>query len=75
MDGTFKQTNFKTLQEFENYAIQNFTGKQLKYEECQQQGNMYIFDITISDGIKQINKRVIMQLKDGTDFVMSFNVN
>lgn len=75
LDNTFKQTNFKTVQEFENYVIQNFSEKQLKYGECQQQGSLYIFDITIIEGTKQTNKRVIMQLKDGTDFVMSFNVN
>ena len=75
LDNTFKQTNFKTVQEFKNYVIQNFSGKQLKYGECQKQGSLYIFDITITEGTKQTNKRVIMQLKDGTDFVMSFNVN
>ena len=75
LDNTLKQTNFKTVQEFKNYVIQNFSGKQLKYGECQQQGSLYIFDITITEGTKQTNKRVIMQLKDGTDFVMSFNVN
>ena len=75
LDNTFKQTNFKTVQEFKNYIIQNFSGKQLKYGECQQQGSLYIFNITITEGTKQTNKRVIMQLKDGTDFVMSFNVN
>ena len=75
LDDTFKQTNFKTVQDFANYATQNFAGKQLKYEECQQQGNLYIFDIKIIDGTKQTSKRMIMQLKDGTDFVMSFNVN
>ena len=74
LDNTFKQTNFKTVQEFKNYVIKNFSGKQLKYGECQQQGSLYIFDITITEGTKQTNKRVIMQLKDGTDFVMSFNV-
>lgn len=75
LDNTFKQTNFKTVEEFKNYVIQNFSGKQLKYGECQQQESLYIFDITITEGTKQTNKRVIMQLKDGTDFVMSFNVN
>ena len=75
LDNTFKQTNFKTVQEFANYAVQNFAGKQLKYGECQQQGSMYIFDITMMSGTNQTNKKVIMQLKNGTDFVMSFNVN
>lgn len=75
LDNTFKKTNFKTVQEFANYAVQNFAGKQLKYGECQQQGSMYIFDITMMSGTNQTNKRVIMQLKNGTDFVMSFNVN
>ena len=71
----FKQTNFKAVQDFANYSIQNFKGKQLTYGDCQQQGSLYIFDITVSDGVNKSNKRVIMQLKDGTDFVMSFNVN
>ena len=68
-------TNFKAVQDFANYSIQNFKGKQLTYGDCQQQGSLYIFDITVSDGVNKSNKRVIMQLKDGTDFVMSFNVN
>ena len=75
LDTTFKQTNFKAVQDFANYSIQNFKGKQLTYGDCQQQGSLYIFDITVSDGVNKSNKRVIMQLKDGTDFVMSFNVN
>lgn len=75
LDETFKQTNFKTVQEFANYAIQNFKGKQLTYGECQQQGSLYIFDISATSGTIKIDKRVIMQLKDGTNFVMSFNVN
>ena len=64
-----------TLQEFANYAVQNFAGKQLKYGECQQQGSMYIFDITITSGTNQTNKKIIMKLNDEADFVMSFNVN
>lgn len=75
LDETFKQNNFKTLQEFANYAVQNFAGKQLKYGKCQQQGSMYIFDITIASGTNQTNKRIIMKLNDEADFVMSFNVN
>ena len=76
LDNTFKQTNFKTVQELKNYVIQNFSGKQLKYGECQQQGSLYIFDITITEGTKQeVSFSVVMQLKEGTDFVMSFNVN
>ena len=75
LDETFKQNNFKTLQEFANYAVQNFAGKQLKYGECQQQGSMYIFDITITSGTNQTNKKIIMKLNDEADFVMSFNVN
>ena len=41
----------------------------------QQQGSMYIFDITITSGTNQTNKKIIMKLNDEADFVMSFNVN
>lgn len=73
LDSSFKQNNFKTLSEFKNYAEKNFVGKQLKYDECQQQGSIYVFNITITDGTNQTGKNVIMKLLDGTDFVMSFN--
>lgn len=73
LDSSFKQNNFKTLSEFKDYAEKNFVGKQLKYGECQQQGSIYVFNITITDGTNQTGKNVIMKLLDGTDFVMSFN--
>lgn len=73
LDSSFKQNNFKTLSEFKDYAEKNFVGKQLKYDECQQQGGIYVFNITITDGTNQTGKNVIMKLLDGTDFVMSFN--
>lgn len=73
LDSSFKQNNFKTLSEFKDYAEKNFVGKQLKYDECQQQGSIYVFNITITDGTNQTEKNVIMKLLDGTDFVMSFN--
>ena len=73
LDSSFKQNNFKTLSEFKDYAEKNFVGKQLKYDECQQQGSIYVFNITITDGTNQTGKNVIMKLLDGTDFVMSFN--
>lgn len=73
LDSSFKQNNFKTLSEFKDYVEKNFVGKQLKYDECQQQGSIYVFNITITDGTNQTGKNVIMKLLDGTDFVMSFN--
>ena len=73
LDSSFKQNNFKTLSEFKDYAEKNFVGKQLKYDECQQQGSIYVFNITITYGTNQTGKNVIMKLLDGTDFVMSFN--
>ena len=60
LDSTFKQNNFPTLADFETYAENT------------------IFELNITDKSNPtssaITKNFIMQLLDGTDFVMSFSV-
>ena len=79
LDNTFKQKNFPTLADFEKYVKENFyTNNELTYNNYQTSGNLYIYDVSIKDKTKEnnpiITKNFIVQLKDGTDFVMSFNV-
>lgn len=79
LDETFKNNNFKTIAEFEAYMKKNFFGKnKLAAGKVEKQGNIYLYDINMSDAtgkdttIKK--KNFVMQLKEGTDFVMSFEV-
>ena len=79
LDQTFKNTNFRTLAEFETYVQKNFFSKnKLATGNAQKQGDLYLYDITISDATgKDTNakkKNFVMQLKEGTDFVMSFGI-
>lgn len=79
LDSTFKQNNFPTLEDFEKYIQDNFFEKnKIGYSQYRTSGNLHIYDITIADrnnsNSSSITKNFIMQLLDGTNFVMSFNV-
>ena len=75
LDDTFKQNNFSTEEEFEKYAKQYFSNNNLKYNDCEISGELYIYDITINEEAQDIDQRkVIVKLLDGTDFVMSFSI-
>lgn len=76
LDDTFKKANFTNEQAFAEYVNKTFANKKLKHEEYKKNGNLYMFDISITDDSENIAKKtVIMKLLEGTDFVMSFNVN
>lgn len=80
LDQTFKQTNFPTQEDFENYIKQNFyKNNSISYSTYKTSGDLHIYDIAIKDKDNEANpektKTFIMQLKEGTDFVMSFNVD
>lgn len=76
---SFKQNNFPTLESFETYAKQNFfDNNKFEYGNYDSEGETYYtYAVTISDGngqdTKTISKTFIIQLKEGTDFVLSFN--
>ena len=79
LDNTFKSNNFPTLSQFEEYAKQNFyANNKVSYGKYQKNGEVYVYNIQISDAdnLQQaiIRKTFVMQLKEGTDFVMSFSV-
>lgn len=74
---SYKNNYFKTEAEFENYARANFyDNNTVTYDNFETQGDLYICKVTISD-TKTENKKqktFIMQLGQGTKFVMSFDV-
>ena len=77
---SFKANSYQNQESFEEYVKSNFFEKnKIEYESFSKEGENYIYEIKISDeqGISQDVKNVtiIMQLKEGTDFVMSFSIN
>lgn len=79
LDSTFRQNNFPTLSDFENYIAENlYTSIDVAYGEYQTSGNLHVYEVNIkeknNENSNTITKNFIMQLGEGTDFVMSFNV-
>ncbi len=79
LDATFRQNNFQTLESFITYINNNFyKNSSIGYSEYQTSGNLHIYKITIENAddetSRKVEKNFIMQLLEGTDFVMSFNV-
>ena len=79
LDSTFKQNNFPTLESFETYIKQNlYENNSIGYSNYQTNGNLHIYEISITnaddENSQTITKNFIMQLLDGTNFVMSFSV-
>lgn len=79
LDSTFKQNNFPTEADFENYIKQKFYEKNsVSCSNYKTSGNLHIYETSIrnkdDDNSAEKTKNIIMQLKEGTDFVMSFNV-
>ena len=79
LDSTFRQNNFPTLSDFENYIAENlYTSIDVAYGEYKTSGNLHVYEVNIkeknNENSNTITKNFIMQLGEGTDFVMSFNV-
>lgn len=80
LDDTFKENNYKTVDVFKSYIKQNLfdynviTGVQ----SLEKNGNYYISTVRYKNGenatSNEKNMTIIMQLKDNTDFVMSFSI-
>lgn len=73
----FKTNYFKTYEEFEKYAKKTFlTGYNIKFDTYTESKNLSTYEIILTreKSSKEITKTIVMKLKDGTDFVMSFNV-
>lgn len=80
LDNTFKQNNFETLEEFKEYMQNTFFTYNLNTMETtvQEQGNYYSYETTLKENSSSIAESkkltVIMQLLEGTNFVMSFSI-
>ena len=79
LDDTFKENNFSTLNEFEEYITENFYySNNVTYSNYKSSGGLHMYDATIVDAENEksspITKTFIIKLLDGTDFTMSFNV-
>lgn len=78
LDETFKANNFKTQAEFETYVKSTFfASNKLAAGTAEKQNDIYLYKITITDKsgekAESVSKTFVMQLKEGTDFVMSFS--
>lgn len=73
---SFKANYFNTLESFKEYAKNTFgTDNKVEYKKFIETANYCTFDITLKNEKKELTKTIIMQLLEGTDFVMSFNVD
>lgn len=81
LDNNFKQTYFKTQTDFENYMKNEvFRYNKVEYEEYSNQiTDIHTYKVMLSDATEQSEEKVefniVMKLLEGTNFVMSFEVN
>ena len=74
---SFKNNYFKTEEDFEKYVKDTFFEvNKAEYGEFSVEGNVNTYEITLSDqtgeNTNKLTFNIIMQLQEGTDFVMSF---
>lgn len=78
LDETFKQNNYKTEQELENYLKSNlYDQNKISFEAYEQRDDIHIFVVKVSNYDNESetkNIKIIMQLQEGTDYVMSFSM-
>lgn len=73
---SYKNNYFKTQEEFETYAKENFyKSSNVGYVEFDKQGDVYTYKVILTDKESEDkkNKTFIMQLGEGTNFVLSFD--
>ncbi len=75
----FKNKYFQTEDSYKQYIKANFFEyNNVTYDKFSNEGDTYIFELTLSDKTQKDSKTkkltIIMKLKEGTDFVMSFNL-
>ena len=81
LDETFRTDNFANdVDKFEAYMRQYFPDHyELDFGEFSEETGTYIQDITLKDitgqNEEEISKTIYMELGEGTDFVMSFNLS
>lgn len=81
LDNTFKQNNFGSLEEFKTYVKDNFFDNNYTDTsfEIGQQSDYYTCRMEVKENagedVRGKKLEIIMKLKEGTDFVMSFNID
>lgn len=73
---SYKQNNFRTQEEFEIYAKQSFyPSSNLGFKDFNIQGELYTYSVILTNEEtgEQMNKTFIMQLGEGTEFILSFD--
>lgn len=71
----FKENYFSKYEDFEKYAKNTFsTGNEIAYNSYTETQNVSTYNITLKGNKNTITKTVVMKLEEGTDFVMSFNI-
>ena len=74
---SFKNNYFKTQEEFESYAKENlFENTKQTYSNFEKQSDLYTYSVKITnkDTNESVQKTFIVDLGEGTEFVLSFNV-
>lgn len=78
LDETFRNNNFDTIEKFSEYMRKNYSDNyKVNYYEVSEKLGVYEQTIDLipeEDKDEKIKMTIIMQLKEGTDFVMSFNI-
>lgn len=81
LDSNFKKNNYPSIEAFKKYVEKNLYGysKITTVNNSNKTGNYYITSLDLEDGesenIRKKQITIIMQLLEGTDFVMSFSMN
>ena len=77
----FKQTYFKTLEEFKDYAINNYPNNiVVEYTDIQRQGTIFILTVKVKDALNSIDQegieeqQVVIIENSTNDFKLSFEV-
>ena len=75
----FKNNNFKEYSEFKKYIEDNFFDyNYLGKSTLTQNDSYYVINVNYKDGIspnaEEKNLKIIMRLKEGTDFEISFEI-
>lgn len=79
LDDTFKENNYSTFEEFEDFMKNTFKGKLVaEIVKFLNEGKTFISDVsfrgTTSANPTNITMQIIMKLKENRDFVMSFSL-
>lgn len=71
----FKANYFKTYKDFEKYAKETFdVGNEVTFNKYGETEDLCTYQITLKGKNKTVIKTIVMRFEEGTDFVMSFNI-